>query len=718
VWHSFQYATKNKPEQEVHRLKKVCLKLAMPLLFFIVLTTVFSSGQPMKTSINESNIKSHLDSLTSPEYEGRLIGTKGNEKVLAYIEDHFKDMGLRSFTSEGYRQEFKAVNFTWNGVPKFNVIESDGKFVDAYEEQKNFMFIMDNMSMGGSFKGRMNHITDPKEITQGDEQFKDQAVLIDYEDNPMKILRLSDEEIDHRLYYLGKAKVIIYLDHNFTTKRKVHLGDKNTMIPANGLIKIGVPKNTYKALLDYTNRGYHLDIHIPITFQEILSSNIYSVLPGKNYPNGDYLVIATSIDGLGLNWDGKVYPGAADNGASISLILELARILSTTEKPLDSNLLFAGFNGKHTGSMGVEQYLRDSMTFPEKAEIIYLDHLSSDGDTPLKIATFVKPRTERKTANKILHQLATTADGQNISYELDDGYLQGEYALFRNFGMIASTLTYDCNENIGTVLDTSDSINLSKVAEVGALLEAYITEYGQFNLFSEISQVLKSIGWLIVVGIVLFILKYGLSDKKGFEKLNSWFDSNPVMSSYLLILFFISILTMQIQHSISETAGILLKDTIITWGSIVEMFAHNIFTTLPMLAYLGMVTVIPIGLVFIVFMYLSKKLNKNVYVLLLSFSTYIVFMKFFNEFYDDRYTVIYPKLLSPYGSQYVIIFLILLFSLLVTWMFSKETHKISHLRTTVLFLFLFIILTTFTYSPYVFAKEVVNARSVNGRLKL
>lgn len=702
----------------MHRLKKVCLKLVMPLLFFIIFTTVFSSGQPLKTSISESNIKSHLYSLTSPEYEGRLIGTKGNEKVLDYIEDQFKDIGLHSLTNESYRQEFKAVNFTWNGVPRFNVIESDGKFVDSYEEQKNFMFIMDNMSIGGSFKGQMNHITDAKEINKSDEKFKNQAVLIDYVDNPIKKLRLSDEEIDHRLYYLGKAKVIIYLDHNFTTERKVHLGDKNTVIPTNGIIKIGVPEDTYKELLDYTNQGYLLDIDIPITFQEVSSSNIYGVLPGKNYPNGDYLVIATSIDGLGLNWDGKDYPGAADNGASISLMLELARALSNTEKHLDSNLLFAGFNGKHTGSMGVEQYLRDSMIFPEKSEIIYLDQLSPNGETPLKIATFSKPRTEKKIANKVLHQLAATADGQNISYELDDGYLQGEYYLFRNFGMIASTLTYGHIGNIGTALDTADHITLSKVVEVGALLQSYLTEYGQFNLFLQLSSVLKSMWWFIVIGIVLVILKYGISDKKGFEKLKQWFDLNPVISIYLLILFFISTLTMQIQHYISETEGILLKDTIITWGSIVEMFAHNIFTTLPMLAYLGMVIVIPISLVFLILMYLSKKLNKNLYVVLMLLSTYTVFMKFFNQFYDDRYTVIYPKLLSPHGFQYIVIFLILLFSLLVTWTLNRKTHKISDLKSTVIFLLLFIILTTFTYSPYVFAKEVVSVRSVNGRLKL
>ncbi|MBU5675747.1 hypothetical protein KQI88_04900 [Alkaliphilus sp. MSJ-5] len=191
-------------------MKNAYLKLIFLLLFVFLFITGYAIGQPIKTNIEEINIKSHIDILTSAKYEGRLIGTKGNEKTLEYIENHFKSIGLHSFVEEGYKKEFETVSFEWNGSPRFNVINNNGDIVDSYEEGKDFTIRLDNMSMGGSFKGNITHVINSKELIEGSDKFKDKAILINYEDDSIKKLGLSQEEVDDRLYYIGKTSVIIY----------------------------------------------------------------------------------------------------------------------------------------------------------------------------------------------------------------------------------------------------------------------------------------------------------------------------------------------------------------------------------------------------------------------------------------------------------------------------------------------------------------------------
>lgn len=184
------------------------------------------------------------------------------------------------------------------------------------------------MSMGGSFKGNIIHVINPKELVEDSNKFKDKAILINYEDDSIKKLGLSQEEIDDRLYYIGKTSVIIYPESHPIKEPNINLGYKNKWLPTKGFIKIGINERTYGKLISYTNEGYKLDIDVPISFNKVLSNNIYGFIPEFNYPNGDYIIIATSVDGLGMNWQKQHYPGASDNAASTSLMLELARVFT------------------------------------------------------------------------------------------------------------------------------------------------------------------------------------------------------------------------------------------------------------------------------------------------------------------------------------------------------------------------------------------------------
>ena len=91
------------------KFKKVSLVFLSVMLFS---NSVFSQN------ISKKTVKKHLYTLASNEMEGRGSGTPGIEKAAVYIENEFKEIGLKTFNdADTYRQ-----NFMKKGLDLFNVI--------------------------------------------------------------------------------------------------------------------------------------------------------------------------------------------------------------------------------------------------------------------------------------------------------------------------------------------------------------------------------------------------------------------------------------------------------------------------------------------------------------------------------------------------------------------------------------------------------------------
>ena len=61
-------------------------------------------------TISEKYVKQHIYTLSNDSMQGRKAGTEGIEKAAKYIESEFKRIGLKSFNSDSFRQEFRFVN--------------------------------------------------------------------------------------------------------------------------------------------------------------------------------------------------------------------------------------------------------------------------------------------------------------------------------------------------------------------------------------------------------------------------------------------------------------------------------------------------------------------------------------------------------------------------------------------------------------------------------
>lgn len=76
------------------------------ILLIFLLAPCFIVAQ----TISEKYVKQHIYTLSNDSMQGRKAGTDGIEKAAKYIESEFKRIGLKSFNSASFRQEFRFIN--------------------------------------------------------------------------------------------------------------------------------------------------------------------------------------------------------------------------------------------------------------------------------------------------------------------------------------------------------------------------------------------------------------------------------------------------------------------------------------------------------------------------------------------------------------------------------------------------------------------------------
>ena len=80
-------------------------------------------------TINAENLAQHIQKLSSDEFEGRLPGSKGEERTLDYLVRHFTDLGLSPGDPSGsYLQKVPLVGITLSTEPQLTLSTGPKKF--------------------------------------------------------------------------------------------------------------------------------------------------------------------------------------------------------------------------------------------------------------------------------------------------------------------------------------------------------------------------------------------------------------------------------------------------------------------------------------------------------------------------------------------------------------------------------------------------------------
>ena len=362
-----------------------------PLLFASLLCAAgavqaqkIANPEPFAKTVTAADLKKHLYIVASADFEGRETATEGQRKAAAYIENHFRSLGLlpgggngsyqlyypvyqdsledasvkvndQSFTlkkdfavnvSNNYTAELMASEVVYVG---YGVSDSTRNDYAALDVRGKIVLALAAWPAGMTPQGRSAALA-KLEAAQ-----KNGAVAIllytpavprNLQDTKGRMtLNQYKKTIYPNAYYITESVARAIMGDDFTAAQSGNAAPKS--YPVN--IELGFRKSTLK----------------------LQSSDVLGFLEGTDLKD-QILVLSAHYDHLGKRGD-VIWYGADDDGSGTVSILELAQAFAKAKaagKGPRRSILFLANSGEEKGLLGSE-YFSDHPTYP-------LDHMTAD----------------------------------------------------------------------------------------------------------------------------------------------------------------------------------------------------------------------------------------------------------------------------------------------------------------------------------------------------
>lgn len=401
--------------------------LLSTLFLFIIMGCKDSS----KTSEPFSeNIKRHIETLSSDEFEGRAPASPGGRKTVEYIESEFNDIGLNPAVNDSYRQTVPLLEITGRDFSELT-ISSDNKNIHSFSYAEEMVV--------GTNRHEENITIEDSEIV-----FAGYGIVapeygwndyegIDVEGKTVVVLvndpgfATKDEEMftGEAMTYYGRwsykfeeaarqgaaAALIIHQDEPAGygwdvvrnswsgTQYRVAGDSESDFLKAEGWLQLDVAKKIFSESgtslelamekaekPDFTAEQLNLSASVSFNnnFEELDSHNVIGYIKGSEYPDETVIYMA-HWDHLGKvekNDEVLVYNGAVDNATGVSGLIAMARRFANLEEPPKRSVVFMAVTAEESGLIG-SQYYAENPLFPVEQTVagINMDGLNVYGPT-------------------------------------------------------------------------------------------------------------------------------------------------------------------------------------------------------------------------------------------------------------------------------------------------------------------------------------------------
>jgi Zn-dependent M28 family amino/carboxypeptidase len=354
----------------------------------------------------------HIKKLSSDEFEGRGPGTKGEELTVKYLEDAFKNIGLKPGNTDGsYIQKVPMVGITATNTAPLTIASGATKRTFKWKEEVVAWtkHVADGASIADSdiiFAGY--GVTAP-EFNWDDFKgvdVKGKTIMVFVNDpqvpDPADPSKLDQKTFNGRAmtYYgrwtykfeegarRGAAGVLIVhetgpagypfqvVQGNLNEKFDLVTPDKNmgraaiegwvTLDTAKAILKMGgqdfdaLKKQSITREFKPVPLNLKASMAIKNTMRTLDSRNVLGKLEGSDPKLRDEYVIYTAHwDHLGIGAPvkgDKIYNGALDNASGVSQLLELARGFTQVEPKPKRSILFLMVTAEEQGLLGSQYY--------------------------------------------------------------------------------------------------------------------------------------------------------------------------------------------------------------------------------------------------------------------------------------------------------------------------------------------------------------------------
>ncbi|HSK13555.1 MAG TPA: M28 family peptidase [Phnomibacter sp.] len=331
-------------------------------------------AQKFAATITIDDLKGHLSILAGDEMEGRETATEGQKKAAAYIENHFRTLGLRPGNGDSFQQFYPvfrdsvlSASLTINGKPLIknqnfsvspanyparmgfseivfvNFDDSTWKDAKIPVTGKLVMFFVKGLQQTGPQQGFGGVLaTRLSQVMQ-----KGAAAALIVQD----IFPVSQPDVlsNMQVEPFGSRQNINYFNIAPQVAAEL-LGESAEQITGNKLSTKAYPA---KVAMEYDEQKI-----------ELKSSNVLALLEGTDKKD-EYLVITGHYDHLGKRGE-TIYYGADDDGSGTVGVMEIAEAFVKAKaagKGPRRSIVFMAVSGEEKGLWG-SRYYTDNPTFP------------------------------------------------------------------------------------------------------------------------------------------------------------------------------------------------------------------------------------------------------------------------------------------------------------------------------------------------------------------
>ena len=698
---------------------KTTRKIIVLFLLLALLTGIVgceSQEDETNISLSSERIQEHLNALISDEFEGRMTGTEGNVKTVEYIKDHFSEIGLLPANGGSFLNTFNTNVPSLKTAIIFNVFDEEGNLVKEFVQGKDFVSRFDSYNMGGSFSGSAFVIVKDEELKSASLMFHELAVLVDVTDSAISPRHAVAMEI---LNAKG-AEVIIYKEKGPMDVRLIDIGRKKNFIPSSGPIMLGVNPQAYNLLVDFFAAGYTIEVESSLTFREIETHNILGVIPGTSSQRENYIMIATSFDGLGIDEHGKIHRSVTNNATAVATMLEIAETMKENNLTFDSTIVFAAFNGRHIGLAGISDYIQNTIFPSERMQVIFLENIASNENAPLLIGTFERAESNRKRSKLLVNRLSEIAEKEEIEHRVDFKYFISEYFPFRRAGTIASVLTHGSDDEIADIDIEEAALIASKVGDISV---AYILKHADVSLLTDVLKPFIYMMPLILLLILVVIAKFyrrPIFKNMITNSINKVLNY-PIVSIMSLLILIGLIFVMQLRHNVADTTGALFSDIEISFSLFFPYLLASLPALIVMMSQFAFFIFIILFVTFISILLFSKKSNIT-FAVITMVTTYLSYFSMMKNVFHCGFIVTLPNLMSFTSIGIVSHAIVCLITLGITliWMAEKERverYEMTHVKIAICYIVVFLIITFILVGPLLYETSLFQQMITGRRIR-
>lgn len=455
--------------------------------FLTIAVLLFSACAGMSDSSAEAisgSVLATIERLASPDFDGRLTGSRGNQAAAEFLATELQKAGFRPMPdADSFLLPYSQRILEQSAVPSLTLKPGDGQVsaVDEFSPQRDFqILIRPGVSISGTISVPVVQLSDVPQSSEDWQNIRGKAVIIGAE--LFATLMNRSSMAPARLFSPESGPAAILLANPEGMDRMMRgVFLKAGEYGAAGPFLIQLTWNSARTILRAVEDNPELELEISAGYsvKQATVMNVAGVLPGDD--RIPPMVLSAHMDGQGRVSPELYLPGAVDNGSGVAAVLEAASMISRergetggrSSRSRDGRapVVVVFFNGEEQGLYGSRAFEKRYARLLEGGLLLNVDMVGHSADNPIWIITGGAEADVQGT----LLTYAEKYGGGELKFELHTGG-GSDHASFAETMQAFSFIQIQYPSMHG-IHDTPENVRPEVVAAVAEILAGVALEY-------------------------------------------------------------------------------------------------------------------------------------------------------------------------------------------------------------------------------------------------